>query len=111
MPGYGFSDWPRERFVSARVPAIWVELMSRLGYQRFAAHGGDIGGGITARLGQEFPERLVGIHVTNVYGSVENGPLRPRPSSVSSNRKGSGNKRKADTSTCNGPGLRPSPTD
>jgi pimeloyl-ACP methyl ester carboxylesterase len=37
------------------------------------AHGGDIGGGITARIGQQFPERLVGIHVTNVYGSVADG--------------------------------------
>jgi pimeloyl-ACP methyl ester carboxylesterase len=73
MPGYGFSDRPRERFVSVRVPAIWVELMTRLGYERFAAHGGDIGGGVAARLGQQFPEHLVGIHVTNVYGSVESG--------------------------------------
>jgi pimeloyl-ACP methyl ester carboxylesterase len=73
MPGYGFSDKPRERYFSARVPAMWVELMSQLGYERFAAHGGDIGGGITARIGQQFPERLVGIHVTNVYGSVADG--------------------------------------
>jgi pimeloyl-ACP methyl ester carboxylesterase len=73
MPGYGFSDKPRERFVSARVPGMWVELMAQLGYERFAAHGGDIGGGITARIGQRFPNRLVGIHVTNVYGSVDRG--------------------------------------
>jgi pimeloyl-ACP methyl ester carboxylesterase len=73
MPGYGFSDKPRKRYLSADVPALWVELMSQLGYERFAAHGGDIGGGITARLGQQFPERLVGIHVTNVYGSVADG--------------------------------------
>ena len=73
LPGYGFSDKPRERFVSTRVPAMWVELMAQIGYERFAAHGGDLGGGITARIGQEFPDRLVGIHVTNVYGSVESG--------------------------------------
>jgi pimeloyl-ACP methyl ester carboxylesterase len=73
MPGCGFSDKPQGRFVSTRVPAKWVELMTMLGYERFAAHGGDIGGGITARIGQQFPERLVGIHVTNVYGSVDGG--------------------------------------
>jgi microsomal epoxide hydrolase len=74
LPGYGFSDRPRERFASTRVPALWVQLLRELGYERFAAHGGDLGGGITARLGQLFPECLVGIHVTNVYGSAESGP-------------------------------------
>jgi len=70
MPGFGFSDRPTERFASARVPNTWVELMRRLGYARFGAHGGDLGGGVTARLGQFFPEALIGIHVTNVYGSI-----------------------------------------
>jgi hypothetical protein len=61
---HGFSDRPRERFVSARVPALWLKFMTRLGYERFAGHGG----GITARLGQQFPEHLVGIHVTTYGG-------------------------------------------
>jgi pimeloyl-ACP methyl ester carboxylesterase len=37
--------------------------MARLGYERFGAHGGDIGGFVTNRLAVEFPDRLVGIHV------------------------------------------------
>jgi pimeloyl-ACP methyl ester carboxylesterase len=60
---------------------MWVELMAQLGYERYAAHGGDIGGGITARIGQQFPDRLVGIHVTNVYGSVESGAA-PTPAEL-----------------------------
>jgi epoxide hydrolase len=37
-----------------------------LGYERFGAHGGDIGAMVTNRLGYEFPERLLGIHVALV---------------------------------------------
>jgi hypothetical protein len=71
LPGFGFSSIPAERYVHRRVPELWIELMERLGYERFAAHGGDLGGGVTARLGMYHPQRLVGIHVTNVYGSAE----------------------------------------
>jgi pimeloyl-ACP methyl ester carboxylesterase len=70
MPGFGFSSRPTEPFVSARVADLWAQLMQRLGYERFGAHGGDIGGGVTARLGQFHPEAVAGIHVTNVYGSI-----------------------------------------
>ncbi|MCW2983764.1 MAG: Epoxide hydrolase domain protein [Conexibacter sp.] len=77
MPGFGFSSVPRERFVSARVPEMWATLMERLGYERFGAHGGDIGGGVTANLGRQFPQAVAGIHVTNVYGSI--GPQDPPP--------------------------------
>jgi pimeloyl-ACP methyl ester carboxylesterase len=73
LPGFGFSGIPRRRFVHAQVPRLWVELMRRLGYERFAAHGGDLGGGVAARLGQYHPESVIGIHVTNVYGSTESG--------------------------------------
>jgi microsomal epoxide hydrolase len=77
LPGFGFSDIPQEPFVHRRVPELWVELMSRLGYERFAAHGGDLGGGVTARLAMYHPERLLGIHVTNVYGSADDPPPTP----------------------------------
>jgi len=70
MPGYGFSTRPTAPFVSAQVPSMWTRLMTRLGYTRFGAHGGDIGGGVTARLGQYHADSVVGIHVTNVYGSI-----------------------------------------
>lgn len=73
MPGYGFSTRPTAPFVSAQVPSMWTSLMARLGYTRFGAHGGDIGGGVTARLGQYHADSVVGIHVTNVYGSIRIG--------------------------------------
>jgi pimeloyl-ACP methyl ester carboxylesterase len=77
MPGYGFSERPRQQFASARVPELWVELMRELGYPRFGAHGGDIGGGVAARLGQRHPATVAGIHVTNVYGSIKEGNRPP----------------------------------
>jgi pimeloyl-ACP methyl ester carboxylesterase len=77
MPGYGFSQRPPERFASGRVPELWLELMRGLGYPRFGAQGGDIGGGIAARLGQRHPAAVAGIHVTNVYGSIEDGDTPP----------------------------------
>ena len=77
MPGFGFSSAPRTRFASSRVPQMWATLMQRLGYERFGAHGGDIGGGVTALLGRLFPYVVIGIHVTNVYGSI--GPEDPPP--------------------------------
>ncbi|MDX6641497.1 MAG: hypothetical protein QOF12_2508 [Solirubrobacteraceae bacterium] len=77
LPGFGFSSIPGERFASGRVPGMWATLMGRLGYERFGAHGGDLGGGVTARLAQQHPERVLGIHVTNVYGSI--GPNDPPP--------------------------------
>src|SRR5712691_434667 len=66
LPGFGFSERPRvPGIASARTAELWAELMTDvLGYSRFAAHGGDIGSGVTTRLGQLFPERLAAIHLT-----------------------------------------------
>jgi len=37
-----------------------------LGYPRFGAHGGDVGGGVTCQLGRLYPQQVIGIHVLNV---------------------------------------------
>lgn len=37
-----------------------------LGFHRYAAHGGDLGAGITSRLAQAHPESVVGIHLLAV---------------------------------------------
>jgi pimeloyl-ACP methyl ester carboxylesterase len=79
LPGFGFSDAPRARYAYRRVPELWVRLMRGLGYERFGAHGGDLGGGVTARLGQRHPDAVAGIHVTNVYGSIGAGDPPPTP--------------------------------
>jgi len=66
VPGYGFSV-PLERTgVTVRTTAaLWVRLMREvLGHDRFAAHGGDWGASITAQLGHEFPEHMIGVHLS-----------------------------------------------
>lgn len=66
LPGYGFSFTPNQpRFGVPQIAAAFAELMAGvLGYDRFAAHGGDWGAFITARLGHSFPQHLLGIHLT-----------------------------------------------
>jgi epoxide hydrolase len=81
LPGYGFSDPLRGRGSANRVPQLWAKLMTdALGYERFGAHGGDIGAMIANRLALEHPERLVGIHVTRTadpYIGPGAAPLTP----------------------------------
>ncbi|GAA4202076.1 epoxide hydrolase family protein [Actinocatenispora rupis] len=65
LPGFGYSDKPTTTgWGTERIAAAWVELMGRLGYDRFVAHGGDWGGVITTILGGRFPEHVLGIHTT-----------------------------------------------
>jgi epoxide hydrolase len=70
LPGYGFSDKPAETGWNAdRIAAAWAELMSTLGYGRFAAQGGDWGAIVTTALARHCPERLIGIHVNMPLGA------------------------------------------
>lgn len=65
LPGFGYSDKPDSTgWGTEKIAAAWVELMRRLGYHRFLAHGGDWGGVITTILGGRFPEQVIGIHTT-----------------------------------------------
>ncbi len=64
IPGYGFSGPTHETgWSSRRVAAAWAELMSRLGYERYGAQGGDWGAGISRELGRLAQGRVVGVHV------------------------------------------------
>ncbi|MGK9269904.1 epoxide hydrolase 1 [Williamsia muralis] len=65
LPGFGYSDRPTATgWGTEKIAAAWVELMGRLGYGKFLAHGGDWGGVITTILGGRFPEQVLGIHTT-----------------------------------------------
>ena len=68
LPGFGFSDRPRERgATSIRTAELLTQLMKDvLGYKHFAAAGGDIGSRVTRLLALAHPESLVGIHLTDV---------------------------------------------
>jgi pimeloyl-ACP methyl ester carboxylesterase len=63
IPGYGFSSQPTEAgWNSGRIAAAWAELMSRLGYTRYVAQGGDQGAGVTDAMGRQAPDGLIGVH-------------------------------------------------
>ncbi|WP_405146109.1 epoxide hydrolase 1 [Nocardia salmonicida] len=69
LPGFGYSDKPTTTgWGTEKIAAAWVELMGRLGYSRFLAHGGDWGGNITTVLGGRFPAHVLGIHTTFAEG-------------------------------------------
>ena len=54
MPGYGFSDKPRERgYNPERMAEVWVKLMARLGYARYITHGSDWGIAVASLPGAE----------------------------------------------------------
>ena len=64
LPGYAFSDKPTTTgWGIERIASAWLELMSRLGYDRFGAAGSDWGTSITTLMAQRAPHRLVGIHL------------------------------------------------
>jgi microsomal epoxide hydrolase len=64
LPGYGLSFAPGQpRFGVEAIADCFAELMTALGYPRFAAQGGDWGAFIASRLGYAHAERLVGIHL------------------------------------------------
>ena len=66
LPGYGFSSPLRTTGVNfERTAELWVTLMrERLGYDRFAAEGGDWGTMVTSAMGHRYPEHLIGVHMT-----------------------------------------------
>ena len=78
LPGFGFSDRPNQPGMNVfRVAELWVELMSELGYPRFAAQGGDLGAGVSTVLGLRHPEHILGIHLNYIPGSFR--PYRADP--------------------------------
>jgi epoxide hydrolase len=67
LPGYGFSDKPAAPgWNAARTADAWDELMTRLGYSRYGAQGGDWGAQVTVGLGLRHPGHLAGIHLNMV---------------------------------------------
>jgi len=70
MPGYGFSGKPTTTgWGPERIARAWATLMERLGYQRYAAQGGDWGALIVDMMGVQAPKGLIGIH-TNMAGAI-----------------------------------------
>jgi pimeloyl-ACP methyl ester carboxylesterase len=70
MPGYGFTAKPTEPgWGPERMAAAWAELMTRLGYDRYVAQGGDWGAFVVDQMGLQAPSGLLAIH-TNMPATV-----------------------------------------
>jgi pimeloyl-ACP methyl ester carboxylesterase len=75
IPGFGLSGptteagWGRDRVARAL-----AELMTRLGYERFVAQGGDFGALVSRELGIRNPERVIGAHVLQVFAFPSGDP-------------------------------------
>jgi pimeloyl-ACP methyl ester carboxylesterase len=70
LPGYGFSDRPAGPGMNVfRIAELWTRLMNELGYNRFAAQGGDLGAGVSTALGLRHPDRIIALHLNYIPGS------------------------------------------
>ena len=68
IPGYGFSDAPMAPgFDQRKVAEGHVEIMRRLGYERYGAQGGNWGSPISSWTAVLDPEHVCALHLTLVF--------------------------------------------
>ncbi len=76
LPGYGFSTPLLEEGWGNlfRVAQALAELMGRLGYERYAVHGTDVGSGVAGMLPMVAPGRVAGMHLAGTVAAMPLGP-------------------------------------
>jgi len=75
LPGYGFSGPTSEPgWDSARMAKAFAALMSRLGYARWGAAGGDAGALVGRELGILAPDGLIGVHLLQIFAFPSGDP-------------------------------------
>lgn len=75
IPGVAFSGPTHEpNWNTVRVARAWAALMHRLGYERYGAHGNDGGSQISPEVGRYDPERVAGVHVTQLFSFPSGDP-------------------------------------
>lgn len=69
-PGFGFSlPLVGTTWGTGEIAGAMLELMTRLGYDRFAVQGGDVGAGVAPEIARVAPERIIGVHVNGSLGN------------------------------------------
>jgi pimeloyl-ACP methyl ester carboxylesterase len=81
LPGFGFSGPPPAPGFTFRIGDLWHRLMTdELGYESFAAHGGDWGSTVTEQLARSHADAVVAIHLTDVpFWHLFQKPKDPSP--------------------------------
>ncbi|MEU0413497.1 epoxide hydrolase family protein [Streptomyces griseorubiginosus] len=80
LPGFAFSPQRPSLTEEEQTHHLWHRLMhDELGFERYAAHGGDLGAGITSRLAEAHPESVVGIHLLAVAAPAAYDPAEVTP--------------------------------
>jgi pimeloyl-ACP methyl ester carboxylesterase len=75
LPGVAFSGPTTDTgWDTQRIARAWADLMARLGYERYGAHGNDAGSLISPEVGRHDPERVVGVHVTQLFSFPSGDP-------------------------------------
>ena len=75
LPGYGFSGPTTEPgWDSARMARAFAALMTRLGYARWGAAGGDAGALVGRELGILAPDGLIGVHLLQIFAFPSGDP-------------------------------------
>ena len=64
LPGFGAPAPRTGRMGVGSIAAVLAEAMSAVGIQRFVVHGQDWGSVIARTLARDFPQRVIGIHVS-----------------------------------------------
>ncbi len=69
LPGFGFSGKPATTgWGVPKVAEAWIALMQGLGFERWAAQGGDWGAAVTTAIGSNAESGCLGIHVNMPLG-------------------------------------------
>jgi pimeloyl-ACP methyl ester carboxylesterase len=92
LPGHGFSGKPdKTGWDPQRIARAWAVLMTRLGYTKYVAQGGDWGNAVTEQMALQLPPGLVGIHTNmpatlpdNIAAALAGGPA---PTGLSGDEK------------------------
>ena len=75
VPGIAFSGPTNDRgWTTDRIAGAWAKLMSRLGYDRYGAHGNDLGAQVSPEIGRQDPQHVVGVHVTQLFSFPSGDP-------------------------------------
>lgn len=69
LPGYGFGERPHRRGHSrVRTAQMFIELMTRLGYDRYGVQAGDVGASVAVAMSMADQARVAGLHLNSCSG-------------------------------------------